>query len=423
MPTPRPTALPTRTPSAVPTQIYIGSQSPWPLVVTMSISGLSDSDMTDTIIYSLRFAMASVAGTTIDNIDLSSWSAYSAAAAAASRAYTSTVSRMQRRRLAGGLSLTFTAVVVASDAQAAKISVTNALTLYPSEFVTYLTSKAVELKGGLADGVVPTLVVSSVSVVDISPTSKPTTLIQGKIDKFLDKYFSGHSSVLVISLSGAALLLTLAGCCMWRMGRCCCGKPAAMTKGDELGVGSAAVAVADAEADAEAGAENVAENGVENDGVDVKLVVGSPGPERREGEGKTETRKGSGAGAGASAHTTPQGAPCKKLALADIRRRPHGKSESESESVESARLTGVVGEGRGTHALSPTSPLSPAACVGGAADAVVWALSAPFAVFGMEAAGRGEQQEEHQRGHQGVAAQHHHQHQGRQQQSKGRTPL
>ena len=375
----------------------------------MSISGLSASDMTDTIIYSLRYAMASVAGTTIDNIDLLSWSAYSAAAAAAAAARATWTSRLQRRRLAGGLSLTFSVIVIASDAQAAKTSVTNALTLYPSEFVTYLTSKATELKGGLADGVVPALVVSSVSVVDISPTSKPTTLIQGQADKFLDKYFGGHSSVLVIALSGAALLLVLvSGCCLWRMGRCCSGKPVAKGEGEgeELGVGSVAAE--------EAGA------GV--DGGDVKMVVGSPGQRGRDGEGETETGTGTGmgagsvAGAGASMFTTPQRAPIKKLALADIRRRPRGESESESEG--SARANAGIGEVKSTQAALSAPPMSPAACVGGATDAVVWALSAPFAVFGIGAVGPGGEQG----GAGGGAAQQQH-HQGRQQHREGRVSL
>lgn len=316
----------------------------------MSISGLSASDMTDTIVYSLRFAMASVARTSIDNVALSDWAAYSTAL-------------VQRRRLAAGLSLTFSLVVIAADAQAARTALNDALTLYPDEFVTYLQSKATELKGGLADGVTPALVVSSISVSSISPTSKPTTLIQGQTDKFLDKYFGGHSSILVVALSGAALLLVIvAACCLYR--RCCCGKPAAKAKAKEYeesveaahGVGDAEVAVS------------------------LPAIV--------------ESNK-AGTGSGDSSFNTPQRAPLKRLAPA--------ASEQGTETV--TETGGGAYEPKEAQAALPTQPLSPAALVSGTTDAVVWALSVPLSLIGVGAFAA--EPEAGQQGGRAAAQQHH----------------
>ena len=344
--------------------------------MSMSVSGLSAYDMTDTLVYSLRYAMASVAGTSVDSVSLSDWSVYSASLL------------LRGRRLAGGLSLSFSVVVFAIDAQSAQTSVRNALTLYPGEFITYMTSKAVELKGGLTDGVVPELVVGSISVADTSPTARPTSYLEGRVDVFLDKHFGGHSSVLVIALGGAALLAVLLLVCCWcRVRRGCCGGKAKAEEKD-------GAAVKDEIPPFLPPADTEGEEAEEEGGGG------------RRGQGFIHQKQG----VASNAHVSPRDAKMHANSKAHTPNSKDSKDSRDSKAHKAKRpppLRQGQGQRHGARAATDTEPhqttselalagppphvalsalsTQPLALVNGTADAVLWALSAPLSIFGATA--------------------------------------
>lgn len=211
-----PAALPTRFPTPLPTIIMYGSYNLYSQAISVTLANITSEDVTDTILYSVQFALAGIL-----NIDIKSVSSPVTTAV--------TGLSLRRRLLSDGIQFSFTATVIALDNAAAYNNTYTILTTRGSDFMAFVNSKAIELKGGFADGVTPTYVASAVTVWGLSPTAQPTKFFVGHFYSFLDEYFGGHDSKVVIGVSGAAIIILLSLLFSWyrcqaavRKYLCCC---------------------------------------------------------------------------------------------------------------------------------------------------------------------------------------------------------